>query len=179
MNREQNPATEKQVTLIRDLGLTVPPECSVAQAADIITLAQIVRQFAIQIARQEWRQDISSYDLRPLIRSILWTPEMADEIHEIMDAHIQAAWSAQDDQERSTKDEKPMPESGTPNVTHDLREDSNYTIVKAKLEYYFAELKTMSPKLAASLPPKPTVFLASDSGVLSSVRNWVDGLRKK
>ena len=174
MNREQEPATEKQIALIRDLGLTVPSGCTVAQASDIISLAQIVRHFAIQVARQEWRIDISDYDLRPIIRSILWTPEMADEIHEIMDAQAQAAWSAQEAQGPASDQAVAVQQ-----FTHDLREDKNYNIMKAKLEYHFAELKTMSPKLTTPAAQKSTVFLASDSGILNSVRTWVDGLRRK
>lgn len=175
MNREQDPATEKQVALIQELGLTLPPGCTVAQASDIIGTAQIIRNFALQIARQEWRADISGYDLRPIIRSVLWTPEMADEIHDIMDAQAQAAFTAREEEEQIK-----AAGASSPDITPDLHEDKNYSIVKAKLEYHFPDLKQMNPRLTTPHPPpRPKVYLPTDSGILESVKTWVDGFRGK
>lgn len=175
MNREQDPATEKQVALIQDLGLTLPPGCTVAQASDIIGTAQIIRNFAVQIARQEWRVDISTYDLRPIIRSVLWTPEMAEEIHDIMDAQAQAAFTAREEEEQII-----ATGASSPDMTPDLHEDKNYSIVKGKLEYHFPDLKQMNPRLTTPPPlPKAKVYLPTDSGILESVKTWVDGFRGK
>ena len=175
MNRELDPATDKQVALIQDLGLTLPPGCTVAQASDIIGTAQIIRNFALQIARQEWRADISGYDLRPIIRSVLWTPEMADEIHEIMDAQAQAAFTAREEEEQIK-----AAGASSPDMTPDLRVDKNYEIVKGKLEDHFPDLKKMSTRLSTPPPlPKAKVYLPTDSGILESVKSWVDGFRGK
>ncbi len=175
MNRAKEPATEKQVALIQDLGLKLPDGCTVAQASGIIGMAQIVRNFAVQIARQEWATDVSNYDLRPIIRAVLWTPEMADEIHETMDATAQAAFSAREEEEQMEAvgaTVKPL--------ESELRVDKNYEFVKSKLEYHFPNLQQLRPKpVELPPPPKPKVYLASDSGILESVRTWVDGFRKK
>src|SRR5579862_6113131 len=94
MTSTLRPATEKQLALMHELGLAVPETCSIEQASDLITTARIIQRFAVQIAKQEWRSDLSGLDLAPLVKAVIEAPGMAQQIHENMDASAQAAFSA-------------------------------------------------------------------------------------
>jgi hypothetical protein len=172
MNRELDPATGKQLALIRDLGLNTPPNCTVARASDLIGLAQIIRHYAIFVARQEWHADINDLDLREVIRAVVEKPEIALEVQETMDAYTQAAWVSRDEQDKLPAVQKSAAE---PHIFLDLREDENYSFVKAQLERFLPDIKALHPKRPLPPPPTPKVFLASDSGVFESVRVWLDG----
>lgn len=174
MNRELEPATEKQLSLMRDLDLAVPPGCTVAQASDLIGMTQIIRHFAIFVARQEWHADISDRDLRAVIRAVMDKPAIASDIEETMDAYTQAAWTAKNEQEKESGGGASSMQS-EPGVFLDLHEDGTYSFVREKLEQFLPDIKALHPKRPLPPPPTPKVFLASDSGILQSVRVWVDG----
>jgi hypothetical protein len=171
MNREQEPATDKQISLIRDLGLAVPPGCSVALASELIGRTQIIRHFAIFVARQAWSADISERDLRPVIRAVMAKPSIADDVQEVMDAYTQAAFTAEAEHGKTPPKKSPT----DPNIFMDLHEDATYAFVKLQLEKFLPDVEAMHPKRPLPPPPTAKVFLASDSGVLQSVRVWVDG----
>jgi hypothetical protein len=175
MSRELEPATEKQLALIRDLGLVAPPGCSVAQASELIGRTQIIRHFAIFVARQAWNADLSERDLRPVILSVMQKSAISDDVQEIMDAYTQAAFTAEAAQGKAAGTSAPM----EPSIFMDLHEDSTYTFVKNLLEKHLPDLKALHDKRPLPAPPTTKVFLASDSGILQSVRVWVDGILKR
>ena len=72
---------------------------------DVAATLRIIQRFAVQIAKQEWRSDLSGLDLGPLVKAVVEQPGMAQQIHENMDASAQAAFSAKTtlDQEASAK----------------------------------------------------------------------------
>ena len=171
MNRQLEPATEKQLALMRDLGLHIPAGCSVAQASELIGRTQIIRHFAIFVARQAWSADISERDLRPVIQSVMQNAAISDDVQEIMDAYTQAAFTAEAAQGKASGTSAPM----EPSIFLDLHEDDTYTFVKDLLERHYPDVKALHDKRPLPAAPTTKVFLASDSGILQSVRVWVDG----
>jgi hypothetical protein len=61
----------------------------------------------------------------------------------------------------------------------DLHEDGTYVFVKDLLEKHLPDVKALHDKRPLPAPPTAKVFLASDSGILQSVRVWVDGILKR
>jgi hypothetical protein len=175
MNRELEPATDKQLALIRDLGLIAPHRCSVAQASELIGRTQIIRHFAIFVARQAWSVDVSDRDLRPVIGAVMQKPAISDDVQEIMDAYTQAAFTAEAAQGKAAGTSAPL----EPSIFMDLHEDGTFTFVKSLLEKHLPDVKAQHDNRPLSAPPTAKVFLASDSGILQSVRVWVDGILKR
>ena len=172
MNSDRPAATARQLALMRDLGLVPPQTCTLAQAAEAIALAQIIHCFATQIAQQEWRQDLTERDIRPLVKTVLEKPGMAEQIRDIMDANAQAAWTAQTEHEsglhKAVKIERR-------DVTPDLREDGNYLFVKMRLEKLFTDLPAYAPPKMQAVG-QARVFLARDETLTERVKTWVNEL---
>ena len=163
-------ATEKQIALMRSLGLVVSSGCTVGQAAEAIGGVRIIHCFAAQIAEQEWRQSLEDRDLRPLVTAVLAKPGMAAQIQDIMDASAQAAWTARTDQDANGSSARRL--ATRKELTPDLREDGNYLFVKMKLERLFPDLPQELP--VAMPAPQMRVFLAREDALPERVMAWVN-----
>lgn len=168
------PPTEKQLALMRELGLSVPENCSVEDATELITTARIIQRFAVQIAKQEWRSDLSGFDLAPLVKAVLGVPGLARQIHENMDASAQAAFSAKAELEKEVRGK------GTPvdpnDLVGDVKDDASYFFVKMRLEKMFPNISSHRLPAQKTGHELPKVYLAAELTRWERFRFWVQGL---
>jgi hypothetical protein len=171
MTSTDRTATEKQIALMRELGVAVPETCSVEEAADLIVTARIIQRFAVQIARQEWRSDLAGLDLSSLVQAVMSTPGMAQQIHENMDASAQAAFSAKAELEKDARGKSnPIdPEA----LVGDVKEDASYYFVKMRLEKMFPNISSHRLPAQKTGHEMPKVFLAPEQSRWEKFRWWV------
>jgi hypothetical protein len=89
------PATEKQLRFLRDLGFRQVDGYSFDKAHWTLDHAQELRYFAFQVARQEWKQDLKGFDLRPMIHAAFADPAMLEEIYALMRRREELAYARQ------------------------------------------------------------------------------------
>ena len=78
------PATDKQLQFLRDLGFRDVDDYTFDKAHWTLDHAQELRYFAFQVARQEWKQNLKGFDLRPMIQATFADPTMLEEIYTLM-----------------------------------------------------------------------------------------------
>ena len=166
-------ATDKQLSKMSELGLSVPPKCSFEQAAEAIGLAQIVLRYVAQIANRDWRIHVEDAELRAVVQAVMEQPELTRQICENMDASAQAAWMAVRDFEDDPTGSGFRRKIERRDVTPDVKEDACYFFAKLQIEKHV-------PRLAGriSAPPAPPklesarIFLAQETRWDRLKRNW-------
>jgi hypothetical protein len=164
------PATDKQLALLSEFGISAPENCSVEQATELIATGRIVQRFAVQIAMQEWRSDLSGLDLSPLVKAVVETPEIARQIRENMDASAQAAVSAKAELEKEAKPINPN------DLIADVKDDASYFFVKMRLEKMFPNISSHRLPAQKTGHELPKVFLPAQQTRWEKFRWWVHSL---
>ena len=178
-------ATDKQRALMVELGVSCPDNCTVAQASELTALARFVACYALQVAWQEWRQELSPAEVRPVVKAVFGVRGMAEQIRETMDAIAQAASLARDEREalarsptgrlRRATDVRTGSEAGGPLQRPELREDASYVFVKLRLQRLFPGIAALAPMPPAADSQRARVFLAADLRFLERLSYWLHG----
>jgi hypothetical protein len=91
------PATPKQLDFLRSLGFSDVDAFTFDQASYTLDRAQQVRYLSFQVARQEWRKDLSGYDLRPIVHAAFADPMLLEQIYDKMQRHTAATYARQEE----------------------------------------------------------------------------------
>jgi len=91
-------ASEKQIKLLRTLGVPVPAGCTLEQASQLILRLQNARFYAWKLATQLWGVDLDGRALRPVIQEVLAQEPLAQGVIARVDDYIAALFEAGEDQ---------------------------------------------------------------------------------
>ena len=178
-------ATDKQRALIEELGVPCPETCTMTLASERIALARFVACYVLQVAWQEWRQEMTPAEVRPIVAAVFGVRGMAEQVRETMDAIAQAAALARDEREalgrsptgrlRRASDVRTGSEPAGELQRPELREDASYVFVKLRLQRLFPGIAALAPP-----PPEPHsqrahVYLARDLRFLERLSYWLHG----
>ena len=178
-------ATDKQRALLVELGVPCPADCTVAQASELTALARFVACYALQVAWQEWRQELSPAEVRPVVKAVFGVRGMAEQIRETMDAIAQAAALARDEREslerspsgrlRRASDVRVDREANGALQRPELREDGSYVFVKLRLQRLFPGIAALTPMVPAADSQRARIYLAADVRFLERLSYWLHG----
>ena len=141
--------------------------------------------YAVQVAWQEWRQDLSGANLCSVVEAVFAVPGMAEQIRETIDGMAMAAALATSEKEAAARNAKRQRSGNTDGDAGaatdaaqpkpDLHEDASYFLVKLRMQKLFPGIAALTPPPRAAHQPAH-VYLATDSGFFERVRSWLRGV---
>lgn len=169
-------ATDKQLALMTELGVPIPPACSFELATESIGLAQIVLRYVSQLANRNWQIRVEDEELRAVVRAVLAAPQVAAQIRENMEASSEVAFLAARDWEDDPHGSgAKRAKVELRDVTPDLKEDASYFFVKMQLEKHIPRLTgrmTVPLPAARATHTGPRIFLAQETRWEKLKRHW-------
>jgi len=126
-------ATQRQLAFLQDLGFRGFENCSFDRAHYTLDHAQEIRDYIIEVARQEWGKSLYGYDLRPLVLKIFAHETMREEIFTEMTRNNEIAFDRLNQSQAEHFGERNYEPPSYRDVVPRLANNANYARVRTEL----------------------------------------------